>query len=477
MKGETSVMKSIRVLAAALASALAPSSLVNAEDIDLFVSAATSSTVNNPNVLFIIDNTANWSRNDQHWTDPNGLIMPFKQGQSELRALKRVIEEANDKVNVGLMMFHGGSPKGTYVRYAVQTMTGANKAALSELIGDNSCADGVGANGTPKCIFKNFDGGEKVPQAFSDYSGALFEAFKYLGGCTSPANAQSGVCKTSPLGPTGFGVQRYSNFTPVPSADKPRYDLAAYADSTLNTYVPPAGTANSCAKNYIVFIGNGFPQLSADGGLDATAAAALLSGVEGSTTQLAMPNFTTTSTTTNTIIGNACSLVGGSDSSQISSCTANIPQSMKDTNPADSYTCVTPEQSDPTDLCPGGAKLWPAQATKTIFNVTATGTSSAPLGSSARFADEWARYLFTTDVNGAPGLQNAYVYTLDVFKDQQDQNQTALLLSMAKYGGGRYFQAASENAILKALRDIMTEIQSVNTVFASASLPSSTTVW
>ena len=42
---------------------------------------------------------------------------------------------------------------------------------------------------------------------------------------------------------------------------------------------------------------------------------------------------------------------------------------------------------------------------------------------------------------------------------------------MAKYGGGRYFQASSEDAILKALRDIMIEIQSVNTVFASASLP------
>ena len=42
---------------------------------------------------------------------------------------------------------------------------------------------------------------------------------------------------------------------------------------------------------------------------------------------------------------------------------------------------------------------------------------------------------------------------------------------MAKYGGGRYFQATSEEAILNALRQIMIEIQSVNTVFASASLP------
>jgi hypothetical protein len=42
---------------------------------------------------------------------------------------------------------------------------------------------------------------------------------------------------------------------------------------------------------------------------------------------------------------------------------------------------------------------------------------------------------------------------------------------MAKHGGGRYFQATSEQAILNALREILIEIQAVNTVFASASLP------
>ncbi|HEU4351596.1 MAG TPA: PilC/PilY family type IV pilus protein, partial [Burkholderiales bacterium] len=78
---------------------------------------------------------------------------------------------------------------------------------------------------------------------------------------------------------------------------------------------------------------------------------------------------------------------------------------------------------------------------------------------------------FTTDVGDAPGFQNVQVYTIDVFKDQQDQDQSALLFSMAKYGGGRYFQATTEEAILSALRQIMIEIQSVNTVFASASLP------
>jgi hypothetical protein len=109
-------------------------------------------------------------------------------------------------------------------------------------------------------------------------------------------------------------------------------------------------------------------------------------------------------------------------------------------------------------------------ASRSVITVTPTGTSATP-GSEARFTDEWAKYLFTTDVNAAGGQQNAQVYTIDVFKDAQDARQTALLLSMAKYGGGKYFQASNEQAIINALRQIMIEIQSVNTVFAAASLP------
>ena len=42
---------------------------------------------------------------------------------------------------------------------------------------------------------------------------------------------------------------------------------------------------------------------------------------------------------------------------------------------------------------------------------------------------------------------------------------------MAKFGGGKYFQATNEQAILDALRRVIIEIQSVSEVFASASLP------
>jgi len=265
MKTHVHPLQALRLSAAALATALAlaPSSVVNAEDIDLFVSAATSTTANNPNVLIILDNSSNWSSANQHWVGAGGES-PFKQGQSELRAIRTVVQEATDKVNLGLMMFRAGAlPDGTYVRYAVRTMDATNKANLAALIGDASCVDGTGANGTPKCIFKNFDTNnpEKVNAANIDYGAAMFEAFKYFGGCTSPANAQSGVCKTgTDLARDKFGKQRYSGEASLSSSAKAIFDQAAYTDSTMNVYVPPAGTANSCAKNYVIIIGNGFPK-------------------------------------------------------------------------------------------------------------------------------------------------------------------------------------------------------------------------
>jgi type IV pilus assembly protein PilY1 len=448
---------SVAIEALLVAALAGPANLAHAEDIDLFVGGAATGFTNNPNVLIIIDNSANWSSENQHWVGAGGQS-PFKQGQSELRALRTVVQEATDNVNLGLMLLRGGAVDGSYVRYAVRTMTNTNKNDFANLIGDASCIDGTGANGTPKCIFKNFSTGEQTATADVNWGAAMFETFKYFGGCTSPAFAQSGVCKTSPLGRNHFGKERHSGDFPMSSSTALFYDQAAYTDATRNTYITPAGTANSCAKNYVIVIGNGFQTVS-------DVAGSPLSNVEGSTNQLSMPQFTTTKGTQTATIGQHCGTSAGN-------CTSSIPQSLKDANPAESYACVSPPLPDPGEVaCPGPSNLFNVQATKTVFTVTATGTSAVPSNFTARMADEWARYLFTTDVGDAPGFQNVQVYTIDVFKDQQSQDQSALFFSMAKYGGGRYFQATSEEAILGALRQILIEIQSVNSVFASASLP------
>src|SRR3546814_9015707 len=58
------------------------------EDIDLF-SVDDGSQVDAPNVLIVLDNSANWSRQSQQW--PGGLT----QGQSEVRAIKTEIGRAS----------------------------------------------------------------------------------------------------------------------------------------------------------------------------------------------------------------------------------------------------------------------------------------------------------------------------------------------------------------------------------------------
>jgi type IV pilus assembly protein PilY1 len=452
------------VLNAAIAGALgfAAAQHAAAEDVDLFVGAAASAV--NPNVMIIIDNSANWNSASQHWVGAGGES-PFKQGQSELRALRTVSGELNDKINLGLMFFtagQGGNADGGYVRFHMRPMTSVNKAGLQELIGTATCADGPNSvNGTPNCIFKNFSGAEQTATADTDYSAALFEAFKYFGGFTSPAHAHDDIAGTpvdTVAGPsaTHFGPVRFGG------NPDPKTDIAAFS-APFSKYAPPTLSSAACAKNYIIFIGNGFPNQD----LPAT----VLNNVGGATSQLAMPLLSTSSQTRTSTIGTACG-TGGNSSQRVSNCTANIPQSLKDANPADSYACVQASETVDTVACPGGNnRRFDVQSSKLVITVTPTGQNTLPSNSDARMADEWAKFLFTTDVSPEPSQQNVRTYTIDVFKDAQDARQSALLFNMARVGGGRYFQASTEEDIANAIRQILIEIQSRDAVFASASLP------
>ncbi len=362
----------IRALAAGACLTFAVAGLARAEDIDLFTSGPPNAA-NAPNILIVLDNSANWSANNQGWTDPNGIISPFKQGQSELRALRNLMDDTNINtgVNIGLFMFASGAPQDTgYPRFHIRNMTPVNKAAFKEMIGaDSGCVNGNNSlNGTPNCLFKNFDTpSEKTNSASTRYSSAMFEAFKYFGGYTEPAKANLNVAG-SPIDTTHFGNQRYGVLDP-------KTDSAAWADAGKTRWRSPfdsLGNAN-CAKNYIIFIGNGYPSQDVPD--------SLLTGINGNA------------------------------------------------------------------LAPAG------------------------VGNKNIKTANWAKYMATTDVNVALGKQSIYTYTIDVFLNQPSADQTALLKAMAKYGNGRYFQAKNEAAIIAALREIIVEIQAVNSVFASASLP------
>jgi len=470
--------------------ALAPLHVV-ADDIDIFIGAS-GGTSGNPNVLIVLDNTSNWDANNQHWPDNAG-----KQGQAELLAIRTVVDglgggaSVDAQVNVGLMMFtdNGSGRKGGYIRSAVRPMTVANKLAFHNLL---------------TTIYNNFGTPSEKVASNASYGEVMFDAFKYFGGYTSPTHATDGVAGT-PTDATHFGPAVYDQ----QQLYNGNGDVAGYTSSAMTTFAPPISTADSCARNFIVFVGNGFP--NAD---DYT----ILSGVAGDTTEIAVPNFITTNQAVTYDGGyGACSIGTNStvDGGYGACSKSNSPSTVGNTCPAGTTIVANTGRSKSPNTCSGSNKQWGVDcnyvaAPSTVGNkciagdtitvnttrsktpntctapnaqwgvdcsytaVSVTPTSpptySSP-GNKARSADEWARYLYQTDVSGVASQQNVTTYTIDAFNAQQDANQTALLMSMARVGGGKYYPASNQGQVQTDLQNIFIEIQGVNSTFASASLP------
>ncbi|HET9833773.1 MAG TPA: hypothetical protein VFP91_18755, partial [Vicinamibacterales bacterium] len=89
--------------------------------------------------------------------------------------------------------------------------------------------------------------------------------------------------------------------------------------------------------------------------------------------------------------------------------------------------------------------------------------------------DEGARYLFNTDVDpNTAGTQNVITYTIGTYQPPatgQIASMITTMKSMAKQGGGTYYDATSITKLADDFAAILAEIQGINSVFVSASLP------
>ncbi|OGA13454.1 MAG: hypothetical protein A3H32_14985 [Betaproteobacteria bacterium RIFCSPLOWO2_02_FULL_63_19] len=281
----TSTRKTLRgtLLAGALCACLAVlSSAGRAEDIDIFVTnSAAAATFDNPNVLIILDNTSNWSQAAQQWPNDPDTGEAQRQGKAELRAIKAVVNELDDTINVGLMLFTdtGTGREGGYIRFPVLQMTAANKTALATLV---------------QYIYDNFSSPAEKTSSSANYSAVMFDAFKYFGGWTSPANVASNTAG-SPVDATHFGPAVFNQRT-----DLTLSHVGGYTDATRVTYAGPITADNACAKNFVIFIGNGFPNsdIGSPANMDT-----YLSGIGGDTAQIAVPGFNTTTAVVATPLG------------------------------------------------------------------------------------------------------------------------------------------------------------------------------
>ena len=87
------------------------------------------------------------------------------------------------------------------------------------------------------------------------------------------------------------------------------------------------------------------------------------------------------------------------------------------------------------------------------------------------WADEFARFMRGVDVSGRDGAQGIVTHGVAVTGASSDGNYPNFIHAIANAGGGSFHSAANADTLLKSLLEIFNEIQAVNSVFASASLP------
>lgn len=357
----TAVMKTLCLLLV-----LAGSTAALAEDIDLFAGAT---NVALPNLIIVVDNTANWGNQFPAPIGPRDCGGSNSTRYCSVKtALYNTVNSLNTangaKVNLGLMLFNynagkanpalapttnmTGNSDGAFVRFAVRPMDSAGKSALLNVI------DG---------LFRTSDQGTGGAQNAM----SLEEARRYLG---------------------GLPVLNGNNTFYQSSGGPQVLDLSA-TDATHATYKSPA--IDACQASFILYISNG-PPATADDSPASTALAALNGGV--------LP--------------------------------AVIP-----------FPATVPNQ-------------W-----------------------QSNWMDEYSHLLFQRDnVPGLTGTQYAVTYGITLRDpnwnvDNQNSSVSAryLVKNAALQGGGKYCDATSSASLQECLSRMFAEIQAVNSVFVSATLP------
>ncbi|MCW7539431.1 PilC/PilY family type IV pilus protein [Aquabacterium sp. A7-Y] len=200
-----------------------------AEDIDIF--AGNNGTSDLPNVLLVLDNSANWSSSldvpDCSYVDGSGAPKANNPGKEQGKkiaiekcALYNVIHQlpvgasGEALFNLGMLYLNSPSANGAYPRHRFVPLDAAGKTLLKDVIRNTMISNDADQSNN------------------ADLARALWEAFLWYGG-------------RAPL---------YGKAQSNPS--RVRYDTQAF--NSAGRYISPA--ASSCAKNYVILLTNGSPQ-------------------------------------------------------------------------------------------------------------------------------------------------------------------------------------------------------------------------
>lgn len=231
------------------------SEFTHAEDIDIF-SQNTVVTAGAPNVLIVMDNSANWS----------SALGGQKKFNAEMLALKQVVSALKTQFNLGIAFYSesgsgNSNTQGGYIRFAIQGMTNIDEAGVSSATEARNCLLMM-LGGTEECpdvkpgytvLDEGYDKG-----SFNNLSLGMAEAYRYYAGL----NAYAGN-------------------------DKVKADPLAFISGTISgpLYNSPI-SAVGCQKNFIIHINNGPNEPSSS----VTEANGLLTSAGGDATMIVPPD-------------------------------------------------------------------------------------------------------------------------------------------------------------------------------------------
>lgn len=363
-------MNTIRfILSGAIFSLLLTPMQGNAEDIDLYSSAASVTGSDLPNVLFVLDNAANFNASsgatctyDDTGSTPS---LGTTTGGIEQCALNNAINalpvnsNGSAVVNIGIMVY--------------------NKHGMDDLYGCNE----------------------------SDIGGCLMKALAPM-----TVAGKASIMATIKAWTAG-NVQANNEATAQAMQESWAY-YAGKQGMSGTTYSSLALTG--CQKNYTIFIGNAYTTSGTPGDASANPGARLASTISGNTALTSAQK---------TLLGATIQIPSGAYGSSAFTCSPS------------SYTM--PNHTEASGL----------------------------------YADEWARYMYSTDLTtGAmPANRRIINYSIGVLGSACKADYPSLLTSMAIKGGGKYFPTGSAAEIQQAILQVLNEVQAVNSVFSSSSLP------
>ena len=423
-----------------------------AEDIDLFASglASGAAAASLPNVIFVLDNTSNWSRESQKW--PDGT-----QGQSEVRAIKATLERLlaqNKDINVGLLEFTtegNANEDGGYVRFDLQPLSSSATDFFTVL---QTIDDGI--NDPAEKRNSNSAYGNLARDLYAYLAG---DQQTFLGDGTPIALADQGgyiqpyVLFDSPMAETDICSETYVIWVSNPDSNGPEVDAVSNSDRLRALYAeldeePSASLAGEVGQGILM---PEYEEVRVD--------AALTEEVGYS----------------------------GIGHQKVSQCDSHVNGNLLQTGAIQAAcpaggNCYCTSQFE---RCQDNLKCYLVERPLTSPKPSSYGPSGDEIDGLGYNLDDWTKFLHDFGVpvvvEGAGQDPDTVIrvpvttYTVDVFNAQPSEEHSSLMQSAAEQGGGYRQSATNQAEIEQALNRIFGDIIDINTSFAAVTLPLSAT--